>query len=101
MVTIQNLLTFNVSSTSFSEPNNDQKISLAQNLVSNHASVISEIFDISSPISTQTSNNLSELESVYVDLWNEFFVDDLIIEIESINQTCSIFLIGFCTTIIR
>jgi len=74
-------ITFNVSSTPFSEPNNDQKISLAQNLVSNQASVISEIFDISSPISNQTSNNLIELESVYVDLWNEFFVDDLIIEI--------------------
>ena len=74
--------TFNVSSDSFSEPNNDQKISLAQNLVSNQASLISKIFDISSPISNQTSNNLSELESAYVDLWNEFFVDDLIIEID-------------------
>jgi len=74
-------ITFNVSSTSFSEPNNDQKISLAQNLVSNQASVISEIFNISSPISDQISNNLIELESVYVDLWDEFFVDDLIIEI--------------------
>jgi len=74
--------TFNVSSNSFSEPNNDQKISLAQNLVSDHASLISEIFDISSPIPAPTSNNLSELESAYVDLWGEFFVDDLIIEID-------------------
>jgi len=73
--------TFNVSSDSFSETNNDQKISLAQNLVSTHASLISETFDISSPISNQTSNNLSELESDYVDLWDEFFVDDLIVEI--------------------
>lgn len=73
--------TFNVSSNSFSELNNDQKISLAQNLVSTQASLISEIFDISSPTSNQTSNNLSELESVYVDLWDEFFVDDLIVEI--------------------
>jgi len=74
--------TFNVSSTSFSEPNDDQKISLAQNLVSNHASLISKIFDIPFPISNQTSVNLSELESAYVDLWDEFFVDDLIIEID-------------------
>jgi len=74
--------TFNVSSNSFSEPSNDQKISLAQNLVLNQASLISEIFSISSPISNQTSINLSELESAYVDLWDEFFVDDLIIEIE-------------------
>ena len=74
--------TFNVSSDHFSESNIDQKISLAQNLVSDHASLISKTFDISSPISNQTSSNLSELESVYVDLWSEFFVDDLIVEIE-------------------
>jgi len=73
--------TFHVSPNYFSEPSNDQKISLAQNLVLNQASIISEKFDISSPISNQTSINLSELESVYVDLWDEFFVDDLIIEI--------------------
>jgi len=70
--------TFHVSPNSFSEPSNDQKISLAQNLVLTQASIISEIFDISSPISNQTSVNLLELESTYVDLWNEFFVDDLI-----------------------
>ena len=81
--------TFNVSSTSFSEPNNDQKISLAQNLISNQASVISEIFNISSPISNQTSNNLIELESVYVDLWDEFFVDDLIIEINPLIRSAA------------
>ncbi|MEK0339720.1 MAG: hypothetical protein QQN46_05815, partial [Nitrosopumilus sp.] len=48
----------------------------------NHASLISETFDISSPISNQTSNNLSELESTFVDLWSEFFVDDFIVEIK-------------------
>ncbi len=75
---------FHLSPNSFSEQNNNQKISLAQNLVLNQASLISEIFGISSPISNQTSTNLSELESVYVDLWDEFFVDDLIFEIESL-----------------
>jgi len=74
--------TFYVSTNSFSEPGNDQKISSAQNLVLTQASLISEIFDIPSPISNQTSTNLSELKSVYVDLLDEFFVDDLIIEIE-------------------
>jgi len=74
--------TFNVSSNSFSELSDAQKISLAQNLVLNQASLISEIFDILSPISNQTFVDLPELESVYVDLWDEFFVDDLIIEIE-------------------
>jgi len=74
--------TFHVSTNSFSESSNDQKISLAQNLVLTQASIISEIFDISSPISNQTSVNLPELESAYVDLWDEFFLDDLIIEID-------------------
>ena len=71
---------FNVSSNTFSEPTDDQKIILAQNLVQNQASVISELFDIPPPIKNQTSNNLPELESSYVDMWNEFFVPDLIIE---------------------
>ncbi len=74
--------TFNVSSDSFSESNKDEKISLAKNLVSTQASLIGKLFKIPPPISNQTSNNLSELESVYVDLWDEFFVDDLIFEIE-------------------
>jgi len=73
---------FSVSSNLFSEPTDDQKISLAQTLVSNQASLIGSLFDIPSPISDQTSNNLSDLESVYVDLWREFFVDDLIVEID-------------------
>ena len=73
--------TFDVSSNSFSEPNNNQKISLAQDLISKQSSVISNTFDIASPISNQTSNNLAELESTYVNLWDEFFTDDLIIEI--------------------
>jgi len=74
--------TFNVSSDSFSESNKDEKISLAKNLVSEQASLIGTLFKIPPPISNQTSNNLSELESVYVNLWNEFLVDDLIFEIE-------------------
>jgi len=73
---------FNISSDYFYDSNIDQKISLAQNLVSNHALLISETFDISSPISNQTSNNLSELESTFVDLWSEFFVEDFIVEIK-------------------
>jgi len=74
--------TFNVSSDSFSELNKDKKISLAKNLVSEQALIIGKLFDIPSPISNQTSSNLSELESVYVNLWNEFLVDDLLFEIE-------------------
>ena len=73
--------TLQVSSGSFSEPTSDEKISLAQSLIANHASAISNLFDIPTPASNQTSSNLSELESVYVDLWDEFYIEDLISEI--------------------
>ena len=74
--------TFDVSSSSFSKPTNDQKVSLAKTLISEQSSLISNLFDIPPPVSNQTSNDLSVLESVYVDLWDEFFVDELIIEID-------------------
>ncbi len=73
--------TFNVSSNTFSEPTNDELISSAKSLLSTQGDVVGKLFDIPSPISNQTSNNLSELESEYVALWSEFFVDNLIIEI--------------------
>ena len=76
--------TFTVTSKSFLESNNDQKISLSQKLITSQSSLIAELFEISSPTSSPTSNDLFELESAYVDLWNEFFVDDLIFEINPI-----------------
>lgn len=74
--------TFTVSSDIFSQANNNQMISSAQNLISSQSSIIGGLFDITSPISNSTSNDLSQLESDYVGLWSEFFVDDLIIEID-------------------
>jgi len=74
--------TFTVSSDSFSEPNKEQMILSAQNLIISHSDVIGQLFDVSPPFSEITSNDLSQLESDYVGLWNEFFVDDLIIEID-------------------
>jgi hypothetical protein len=74
--------TFTVSSSAFSEPNNEEKLSLAQNLVKEQGLLIGTLFDISSPISNQTSNDLSDLETTYVDLWSEFFVGDLILEVD-------------------
>ena len=73
--------TFSVSSDTFTKLTNDDMISSGKNLLSIHGNVIGKLFDISSPISNQTSNNLSELESDFVALWGEFFVDDLIVEI--------------------
>jgi hypothetical protein len=74
--------TFSVTSFPYTELNDVQKIIVAQDLVSSQALLVSDLFDISSPISDQIPNNLSELESVYVDLWDEFFVNDLIFEID-------------------
>ncbi len=74
--------TFTVSSDSFSEPDKEQMILSAQNLIISHSDVIGQLFDISPPFSETTSNDLSQLESDYVSLWSEFFVDDLIIEID-------------------
>jgi hypothetical protein len=54
---------------------------ICQNLILSHSNVIGKSFDISPPYSETTSNDLSQLESDYVGLWSEFFVDDLIIEI--------------------
>ncbi|NQV38923.1 MAG: hypothetical protein HQ505_00015 [Nitrosopumilus sp.] len=74
--------TFTVSSNTFSQANNEQMISFAQNLTSSQSSTIGILFDIPSPIPNPTSNDLSQLESDFVGLWSEFFVDDLIIEID-------------------
>ena len=73
--------TFDVTYGLFSQIDDNQKVLAAQNLVLNHASLISETFDIASPISEPTSDNLSVLESDYVGLWNEFFVEELVYEI--------------------
>ena len=74
--------TFIVSSDSFSEPDKEQLILSAQNLIISHSNVMGKLFDISPPFSNSTSNDLSQLESDFVGLWSEFFVDDLIIEID-------------------
>ena len=54
---------FTVSSDSFSEPSKEQMISSAKGLLSTHGDVIGNLFEIPSPVSNQTSNDLSELES--------------------------------------
>ena len=74
--------TFSLSSDSYSQINSVQRIELAKDLVSNHAKTISDTFEIASPISNQTSSDLNELETSYVDLWDEFFVEELLIEID-------------------
>ncbi len=74
--------TFNVSSDSFIEPDTEQKILLAQNLISEQTAIIEQISDISLSSSNPVASDLDTLESDYVSLWGEFFVDDLIFEID-------------------
>ncbi|AFS82454.1 hypothetical protein NSED_03240 [Candidatus Nitrosopumilus sediminis] len=73
--------TFSVSSNDFSELTNEQMVSSAKNLLTAQGITIGNLFDISSPVSDQKPDSLSELESDFVALWNEFYVDDLILEI--------------------
>ncbi len=75
---------FRVSSDSFSESTNAQKIILAKELVEKQSSVINNIFDLSLPLTNQTGNTLTELESDFVNLWDEYFVEELIFEINPI-----------------
>ena len=72
---------FHVSSDKFSELTNNEMVSSAKNLLSSQGNIIGDLFEIPSPVSNQTSDSLLELESDYVALLNEFFVDDLIVEI--------------------
>ena len=73
---------FTVSSDSFSGPSDEQAVALAQNLISDHASLIANAYQILSPAPVFIPNNVSELESIYVDLWGEYFTDDLMFEID-------------------
>ena len=53
--------TFTVSFDIFPQTNNEQMISSAQNLISSQSSIIGKLFDIPSPISNSTSNDLFQL----------------------------------------
>ncbi|EIJ66131.1 hypothetical protein BD31_I0567 [Candidatus Nitrosopumilus salaria BD31] len=75
---------FKVSSNSFSEIPEDQKITLAKHLLEKQSSIINDVFNLSTPLSNQTANTLSELEKDYVDLWDEFFDEELIFEINPV-----------------
>ncbi len=73
---------FTVSSNAYSQATEPQMISVAQDLISSQSSVIGKLFDIPPPIPNSASSDLEELKSDYVELWSEFFVDDLMIEID-------------------
>lgn len=80
---------FQVNSKSFSEPDSDTLIKSAKNLLSKSMSVINEKFDVDSAFvsgidNVISSNDLSEIEKVYVDLWAEFYSDEFLSEITPI-----------------
>ena len=73
---------FTVSSDTYSRATESEMIFTAQDLISSQSTVIGNLFDIPPPISDPASNDLEKLKSDYIGLWSEFFVDDLIIEID-------------------
>jgi len=74
--------TFSLSPDAYPEINTAQRVELARELVSTHAQIISDVFEIDPPVTNQTSLGLNELEASYVDMLDEFFVEDLLIEID-------------------
>ena len=72
---------FTVSPSPYIKPGNEQMVASAQSLIDSHSEVIGTLHDIDSPITDSASNDLSQLQSDYVGLLNEFYVDDFIIEI--------------------
>ncbi len=73
---------FNVTPGPFLGPNDFEKIFLAQNLILAHQSIIDEALDISSPVTELSDDDLSALETVFVDLWDGFFADELLFEVD-------------------
>lgn len=74
--------TFNLISTSYSEIDSDKKVELAQELISKYSHIISNTLIVPSPTPNPTSTDLTELESTFVNLLDEFFVDELFFEID-------------------
>ena len=80
---------FHVNGKSFSEPDSDTLITSAKNLLSTSMSVIDEKFDVDPSFTSRlnnviSSNDLSEIENMYVDLWDEFYSDEFVSEITPI-----------------
>ena len=80
---------FHVTGKSFSEPDSDTLIESAKNLLSKTMSTIKEKSTVDSIFTSRineviSSNDLSEIEKTYVDLWAEFYSDEFISEITSI-----------------
>ena len=78
---------FTVTSDTYDAPSPDEQLDSARNLVSAFQSLTNKKFNLSS--SNQTSvqisqSNLVELEQKYVSLWDEFFSDDYIFEVNPI-----------------
>ncbi|MCE9652171.1 MAG: hypothetical protein K8Q89_03820 [Nitrosarchaeum sp.] len=77
---------FRVNDNSFSKPDSDELITSAKNSLSKSMSVISEKSEIDSTFISELnnallSNDLSEIEQAYVDLWIKFYSDDFFSEV--------------------
>jgi len=80
---------FTVTSDQYSEKTKGEYLSAAQNLVSEKIQSVGEVTGVSTLIYTEkfdlvNSNtpNISQFEKLYVDMWNDFFIEDELFEID-------------------
>jgi len=80
---------FQVTSNQYSNPSSNELIDAAEHLISEKINFIDTEFSVGTTFLNRTNiavanNDLQELEQIYVDLSNEFFIDDFIFEINPI-----------------
>ena len=80
---------FSVTSDQYSEKTQGEYLSAAQNLVSEQILSVGEVTGVSTLIYTEqlelaNSNtpNIPQFEELYVDMWNDFFIEDELFEID-------------------
>lgn len=78
---------FLVTNTIYSKPSIDDLVNKSEELISNQIQTIDNEFGIDSSFTERLNTsvedkNISELEELYVDLWSEFFIDDLILDVD-------------------
>ena len=82
---------FSVTSNNYNKKIDSEYIAAAQTLVSNKIQSVGEVTGVSTLIYTETldliksktTQNISDLEQLYVDLWADFFIEDDLFEINT------------------
>ena len=83
---------FTVTSNFYSEPTVDEKLTLAKNLVSSTLTLASEKFDLNDSVQANlelSQNTIDELEQKYVNMWNEFYSEEFLFELNPVIRLAS------------